>query len=165
MGGRGSSSSTGGAKAIASATKVADRAVNAFLAREGGMASDGEIDGTYEKAFIKEATRLGASNLQINNALNNALRTNDVDYMGAAARENKLTNRTKLVDYVKKQTNVDLSKVVEPRVNRPRTGLGVHLEDLTRSQQNAVRSALRSYGKNITIEDNGGFGSFIRYEK
>lgn len=82
MGSRGSSSgTTGGAKAIASARKVADRAVDSFLSTMGGMASDGEINGTYEKAFIKEAKRLGATKLQINNGLNQALRTTDVLYV------------------------------------------------------------------------------------
>lgn len=81
MGGRGSSSSAGGAKAIASATKVANKAVDAFIAREGGMASDGEINGTYEEAFVKEAKRLGATKLQINNALNKNLRTTDIMYV------------------------------------------------------------------------------------
>lgn len=81
MGSRGSSSSTGGAKAIASATKIANRAVDAFLEQNGGMASDGEINGTYEKAFIEEAKRLGATKLQINNALNKNLRTTDILYV------------------------------------------------------------------------------------
>ena len=167
MGSRGASSNSGkaGAASLAAAESVASRAVDKFLADNDMMASDGEINGVYEDAFVKEAMKTGASNLEINNALNKALRSNDVDYMGARARETKLSDKAKLVDYVKRQTNVDLSKVVEPRAGKPRTGLGVHLEDLTRSQQNAVRDALRSYGKNVRIEDNGGFGSFIYYEK
>lgn len=80
MGGRGSASG-GGAKAIISATKVANKAVDAFLDQENGMASDGEINSTYERAFIKEAKRLGATNLQINNALNKNLRTIDIKYI------------------------------------------------------------------------------------
>lgn len=79
MGSRGSAS--GGAKAITSATRAANKAVEAFLDQENGMASDGEINSTYEKAFVKEAKRLGATKLQINNALNKNLRTTDIEYV------------------------------------------------------------------------------------
>lgn len=80
MGSRGSASG-GGAKVIAGATRVADRAVSEFLDRENGMASDGEINGVYESAFVKEAKRLGATKLQINNALNKNLKTTDKIYV------------------------------------------------------------------------------------
>lgn len=81
MGGRGASAGSGKGKAILSATRVANRAVDAFLDENGGMTSDGEINGVYEEAFIREAKRLGANDLQINNALNANLRTTDIDYI------------------------------------------------------------------------------------
>ena len=169
MGSRGASASTstgrGGAVNLAGAERIASRAVDRFLANNDMMASDGELNGVYEDTFVREATKLGASNLEINNALNKALRTDSVDYMAARAKETKLSNKQSMIDYVKRQTNVDLAKVVEPRANKSRTYLGVHLEDLPRSQQNAVRNALNSYGKKIRIESNGGLGDAIYYEK
>lgn len=70
-----------------------------------------------------------------------------------------------MINYIRKQTNVDLNKVIEPREAKSRTYLGVHLEDLDRNQRNAVIKSLGSYGKNIRIEDNGGLGYAIYYEK
>ena len=77
----------------------------------------------------------------------------------------KLNNKQNVIDFVKQQTNIDLSKVIEPRTSRSRTYLGVHLEDLTRNQQNEVRKVLNSYGKKTRIGDNGGYGYAIYYEK
>ena len=167
MGSRGASADTGRGRAVslAAADRVASRAVDRFLADNDMMASDGEINGVYEDAFVEEAMKTGASNLEINNALNKALRTDSVDYMAARARETKLSNKQSVIDYVKRQTNVDLAKVVEPRANKTRTGLGVHLEDLPLNQQRAVKQALSSYGHNLRVGDNGGYGSFIYYEK
>lgn len=81
MGSRGSSSGSGSKGAIASATKAANAAVESFIAKNGGMASDGELNGTYEEAFMNEAVKRGASMLEINNELNKALRTDNVDYV------------------------------------------------------------------------------------
>jgi len=77
----------------------------------------------------------------------------------------KLSNKQKLIDYVKKQTNVDLTKYIEPRAKHTRTGLGVHLEDMPKNDKAQVLDVLKKYGKNIKVGDNGGFGSFIYYEK
>ena len=97
MGSRGASANSGkaGAVSLSAADRVASRAVDKFLADNDYMASDGEINGVYEDAFVREAMKTGASNLEINNALNKALRSNDVDYMGARARETKLSNNAK----------------------------------------------------------------------
>lgn len=169
MGSRGASASTstgrGGAVNLAGAERMASRAVDRFLADNDMMASDGELNGVYENTFVREATKLGASNLEINNALNKALRTDSVDYMADRMRETKLNNKQSVIDYVKRQTNVDLAKVVEPKAGKTRTGLGVHLEDLPLNQQRAVKQALSSYGHNLRVGDNGGYGSFIYYER
>ena len=79
--------------------------------------------------------------------------------------QQKLSNKKLLVNYVKKQTGVDLTNYIEPKAAHPRTGLGVHLEKMPKNAANQVRDVLRSYGKNISIGDNGGLGSFIYYEK
>lgn len=96
MGSRGASASTstgrGGAVNLAGAERMASRAVDRFLADNDMMASDGELNGVYENTFVREATKLGASNLEINNALNKALRTDSVDYMAARMREAKPTS-------------------------------------------------------------------------
>lgn len=77
----------------------------------------------------------------------------------------KLNNKNSVIDFVKRQTGIDLSKVVEPRTARSRTYLGVHLEDLTRNQQNEVRRVLNAYGRKTRIGDNGGYGYAIYYQK
>ena len=77
----------------------------------------------------------------------------------------KLDNKNSVIDFVKRQTGIDLSKVVEPRTSRSRTYLGVHLEDLTRNQQNEVRRVLNAYGRKTRIGDNGGYGYAIYYQK
>ena len=82
--------STGASRDLANLRNYASSKVEDFLAKNGGMASDGEINGVYEDEFIKEATRAGLTNNEINNALNDALRTDDVDYMGNRARAAKL---------------------------------------------------------------------------
>ena len=69
------------AKASEEATIRAREAVNDFLESTGGMTSDGEINGAFEDAYIKEAQKLGLSRVDINIGLNKALRTEDVDYM------------------------------------------------------------------------------------
>lgn len=82
-----------------------------------------------------------------------------------SAPSGKLSNKKTLVDYVKTQTGVDLTNYIEPKAAHPRTGLGVHLEKMPKNAANQVRDVLRRYGKNISIGDNGGLGSFIYYEK
>lgn len=97
MGSRGASAgTTGKASAIASAKSIASKAVDDFLRKEGGMASDGEINSVYERTFITEAIKLGADKTAINNGLNEALRTNDIDYVG------NNYNRINLVDFAPK---------------------------------------------------------------
>lgn len=87
MGSRGASAgSTSKTSAIASAKSQASKAVDYFLSSQGGMASDGEIDGAYETAFIAVAKSKGADNITINNELNKALRTDGVNYMKAWGR-------------------------------------------------------------------------------
>ncbi len=93
MGSRGASAGTsstgrgsGRSGAIASAKSAASSAVDAFLAGAGGMASDGEINGAYETAFIAEAKSKGVDNATINNELNSALRTDGINYMKAWGR-------------------------------------------------------------------------------
>ena len=77
----------------------------------------------------------------------------------------KLSNRKSLIDFVKKQTGIDLEKYIEPRAGHPRTGLGVHLDDIPRNGRRQVTDVLNSYGRKIRISDNGGFGDFIYFEK
>lgn len=74
-----------------------------------------------------------------------------------------LSDRDGIINFVKKQTNIDLSKVLEPKNSRSRTYLGVHLDDLGRNQRNAVTSILNKYG--VRIESNGGYGDAIYFKK
>lgn len=82
------------------------------------------------------------------------------------AKENgKLSNKKSLIEFVKKQTNVDLSKYAEPRTASKRGFFGVHLDDMPKNDKTAVLDVLRKYGKNLRIESNGGYGDAIYYEK
>ena len=81
------------------------------------------------------------------------------------ASKTVLNNKGALIDYVKDQTGVDMSKYAEPKVARSRTYFGVHLEDMPTNDRNSVIRALKSYGHDIQIGDNGGYGSAIYYEK
>lgn len=76
-----------------------------------------------------------------------------------------LSNKSSIIDYVKTQTGVDLSKIIEPKTAKSRTYLGVHLEDLTINQRNEVKTVLAKYGHKLRIGDNGGYGYAIYYEK
>lgn len=77
----------------------------------------------------------------------------------------KLSNKKLLVDFVKKQTDIDLEKYIEPRAKNSRTGLSVHLEDIPRNGRRQVIDVLNQYGRKMRIEDNGGWGDFIYFEK
>lgn len=77
----------------------------------------------------------------------------------------KLSNKKLLIDFVKKQTDIDLEKYIEPRSRNTRTGLSVHLEDIPRNGRSQVIDVLNKYGRKMRIEDNGGFGDFIYFEK
>ena len=77
----------------------------------------------------------------------------------------KLSNKKLLVDFVKKQTDIDLEKYIEPRAKKSRTGLSVHLEDIPRNGRRQVIDVLNQYGRKMRVEDNGGYGDFIYFEK
>ena len=77
----------------------------------------------------------------------------------------KLSNKKLLVDFVKKQTDIDLEKYIEPRAKNSRTGLSVHLEKIPRNGRMQVIDVLNKYGRKMRVEDNGGYGDFIYFEK
>ena len=77
----------------------------------------------------------------------------------------KLSNKKLLVDFVKKQTDIDLEKYIEPRAKNSRMGLSVHLEDIPKNGRRQVIDVLNKYGRKMRVEDNGGFGDFIYFEK
>jgi len=74
-----------------------------------------------------------------------------------------LNNKKNLFEYIKHQLNIDLSKVEEPKMSKSRTYAGVHLEDLSINERNAIKTILNK--RNIKIENNGGYGYAIKYEK
>lgn len=76
----------------------------------------------------------------------------------------KLDNKKNIIDFVKQQTNLDMSKYLEEKVSRSRTYLGVHLEDMNRNDRNEVIRLLRDK-KGLRIGDNGGYGYAIYYKK
>lgn len=76
----------------------------------------------------------------------------------------KLSNRQNVIDYVKKQVNVDLSKA-EYKSNHPRSWMGVDFGQLSKADQLRVQNALHQYGHNVRIESNGGLGSAIYFER
>jgi hypothetical protein len=77
----------------------------------------------------------------------------------------ELTNRADIIDYVKEQTNIDLSLIEGRPSTKPRTFFNVQLEKLSPSDQNAVRNILQSYGHNINIQSNGVSDYAISFEK
>ena len=86
-----------------------------------------------------------------------------VDYSKPQEPQRRLEKRQDIIDYVKTQTNVDLTPVLEETTKRSRTYLGVHLEDLGFNERNQVVRVLKSRG--IRLESNGGLGDAIWYEK
>lgn len=82
----------------------------------------------------------------------------------SSASPTKLNNRQSVVDYVKKQVNVDLSKA-EYKSNHPRSWMGVNFSQLSKADQLRVQNALHQYGHNVRIESNGGLGEAIWFEK
>lgn len=77
-----------------------------------------------------------------------------------ADQDTRLNNKESLISFIKRQTDIDVANLVEPRAKK--SGLGLHLEKLNQAQVRNIQSALNYH--NLKIEDNGGFGSFIRYE-
>ena len=75
-----------------------------------------------------------------------------------------LDNKDRIIDFVKHQTKIDLSKYIEEKTVRSRTYLGVHLEKLGINQRNEVMQLLK-YKKGLRVEDNGGYGFAIYYKK
>ena len=131
--------------------KAASMAVDRWIAKEGGMTSDSDIDGVYDAAYSFAADKNGMSNVEKRGKISENLNTP------------QLNNKNNIINFVKKQTNVDLSKLVEPKAGRSRTYLGVHLEDLNRNQRNAVTGILNKMG--VRVESNGGYGDAIYYKK
>jgi hypothetical protein len=76
----------------------------------------------------------------------------------------KLNNRQSVVDFVKKQVNVDLSKA-EYKSNHPRSWMGVDFSKLSQGDKLRVQNALHQYGHNVQVVDNGGLGSAIYFER
>ena len=76
-----------------------------------------------------------------------------------------LNNRESVINYVKHMTNIDLNNLIESNAGHPRSYLGVHLEKLSPSDQRQVREVLNNRNHNLKIEDNGGLGHVIYYEK
>ena len=65
-----------------------------------------------------------------------------------------------MIQRIGEQLSVDLSTVMEPRMQGSRKMLGVHLEDLPKNEEARVREFLSKKG--ITIHDNGGYGQAIQ---
>lgn len=75
-----------------------------------------------------------------------------------------LDNKDRIIDFVKHQTKIDLSKYIEEKTVRSRTYLGVHLEKMSINDRNTVMQLLK-YKKGLRVEDNGGYGFAIYYKK
>lgn len=68
-----------------------------------------------------------------------------------------------MLDYFKHQANIDLTNALEPRAKNSRTYLGFHLDELTKVEQSRLLNLI--YKKGLRLEDNGGYGVAVYYEK
>lgn len=78
-------------------------------------------------------------------------------------KQSRLTNKNDMIDYIKEQTNIDVSKYVEKSTQKSRTYLGIHLEEMPINQRNTIKNLM--YQKGVRVEENGGLGSAIYYKK
>lgn len=90
--------------------------------------------------------------------------TNKPSSTKSSSTPSKLNNRQSVIDFAKKQLNVDLSKA-EYKSNHPRSWMGVDFSKLSQGDKLRVQNALHQYGHNVRIESNGGLGDAIWFEK
>lgn len=162
MGGRGASSSNTGTnnpryKAWDALMTERSDMTKKERARIRELVSQGE---TIPEAVQKADREFQKEYDKIDNRFNETMRN-----INQASRSS-LSNKKDMIAYIKKQTNIDVSKYVEPKTSKSRTYLGVHLENMSRNDSNAIRTLLQSsYGNNLRIEYNGGYGYAIYYKK
>lgn len=68
-----------------------------------------------------------------------------------------------MVSFIKNQIGVDISKYIEDRAGHPRTYLGIHIEDMPKSEQTKLRNLMQKKG--VRIGENGGLGYTLHYIK
>lgn len=106
-------------------------------------------------------SKLQAMNRQFNNE--DSSRKSSIN-QNLTTTPTKLNNRQNVVDYVKKQVGVDLTKA-EYKSSKPRTFMGVDFRQMDQRDKLRVLNALHQYGHNVQVEDNGGLGSAIYFER
>lgn len=77
--------------------------------------------------------------------------------------KNHFSNKKDIVDFIKQQTNIDISKYEEEREKRSRAYYGIHLEDMPKNDRTTVLTLLNEY--NVRTEYNGGLGYALYYKK
>lgn len=105
-------------------------------------------------------SKVQAMNRQFNNEDSIKTTTNQ----GSSSTPTKLNNRQNVIDYVKKQVGVDLTKA-EYKSSKPRTFMGVDFKQMDQRDKLRVLNALHQYGHNVQVMDNGGLGSAIYFER
>lgn len=81
----------------------------------------------------------------------------------ATVRVSPVGNKKQMVDFIKQQINVDISKYIEDKAGHPRTYLGIHLEKMHKQEQMRLRNLMQKKG--VRIGDNGGLGYTLHYIK
>lgn len=77
----------------------------------------------------------------------------------------KLTQHEEITEYIKKQTNIDVTKARENRFDK-RYGFNIDSTLLSKSEFNTIKELASKYGgKKISIETNGATRYFIRLLK
>lgn len=81
----------------------------------------------------------------------------------AIIRVTPVSNKKEMINFIKQQTNIDISKYIEDKAGHPKTYLGVHIEDMPEKQQKILRTLMEKKGVHIGF--NGGFGYVLYYIK
>lgn len=75
----------------------------------------------------------------------------------------KLSKKDTLIEFIKKQTNIDLSKYVDDKYSK-RTYLNVDWKKIPKDEQNLIRRlASANGGQRFSLSDNGGLGMALVY--
>ena len=75
----------------------------------------------------------------------------------------KLSKKDTLIEFIKKQTNIDLSKYVDDKYSK-RTYLNVDWKKIPKDEQNLIRRlASTNGGQRFSLSDNGGLGMALVY--
>lgn len=75
----------------------------------------------------------------------------------------KISAREETTQFIKKQVGVDITKYIDEDYSN-RTGVDLDWKKMTKNEQYAIRNLANKY-KTYTLEDNGGLGMFMRFNR